>query len=176
MNLCEPTLMGARNGSKTSPGPIRVINSVTHNHSGPTLHVPPRIQASPRVNYSMLAIVAFTAAACGAILFRFNPAEHAFYPQCFFHQITGLQCPGCGGLRAGHQLLHGHLLVALHLNALAVLALPLFAGFLCQEFAGRRSGIRGGRFFTSWWSWGFVGLLLAFTVLRNFSAFGFLAP
>ena len=38
-----------------------------------------------------------------------------------FHAMTGLWCPGCGGLRAVHDLTHGHLVTALHENALVVL-------------------------------------------------------
>ena len=119
----------------------------------------------------MVAVIAVCAA-----LFLFDPAEHAFYPQCFFHQATGLHCPGCGGLRAAHQLLHGHLLTALHLNGLAVLSLPLFVALLGREFAGRRRGVSSRPFVTGRIIWCFVGILLLFTVLRNLAAFAFLAP
>lgn len=44
--------------------------------------------------------------------------------QCSFYKITGLQCPGCGGQRALHYLLHGKLLEALHHNILLVIGLP----------------------------------------------------
>jgi hypothetical protein len=57
-----------------------------------------------------------------ALLFCFNPAEHAFYPFCFFQRVTGLQCPGCGGLRATHHLLHGHVMAAFQYNPLVVMA------------------------------------------------------
>src|SRR5438445_813374 len=59
------------------------------------------------------------------VLFQFNPTQHAFYPVCLFHRLTGWQCPGCGGLRAAHSLLHGQILNALHFNPLAVMALPM---------------------------------------------------
>lgn len=44
--------------------------------------------------------------------------------QCSFYQMTGLQCPGCGGQRALHYLLHGEFLKALHSNLLLVIGLP----------------------------------------------------
>jgi len=50
----------------------------------------------------------------GAVLFLFDLAKHGFYPICLFHSLTGLNCPGCGATRAAYQLLHGHLLRALH--------------------------------------------------------------
>lgn len=57
-------------------------------------------------------------------LYHFNPQEHPFYPRCLFYQTTGLWCPGCGGLRASHQLLHGNFIAAFQLNPLAVILLP----------------------------------------------------
>lgn len=114
--------------------------------------------------------------AAGAALFQFNPAEHAFYPQCYFHQVTAWQCPGCGGLRAMHQLLHGHLLTALHLNALAVLSLPVFGWLVGREFLGRQRGDGAQRWVSPRWVWCGGALLLGFSVLRNFPAFGFLSP
>lgn len=109
-------------------------------------------------------------------LFLFNPAEHAFFPQCYFHRATGLQCPGCGGLRAMHQLLHGHVLTALRLNAFAVLLLPLLAVIGWREFVRYSRENPKPRQVRSWWIWAFVGLLLLFSVLRNLPAFAFLAP
>ncbi|NIM07518.1 MAG: DUF2752 domain-containing protein, partial [Armatimonadetes bacterium] len=66
-------------------------------------------------------------------LYKFNPAGTSFYPPCPFNMLSGLYCPGCGSLRALHQLSHGHLLAALYLNPLMVIALPfivygLFSG------------------------------------------------
>jgi hypothetical protein len=58
------------------------------------------------------------------LLWRFHPADWGL-PLCTFYSTTGLYCPGCGGTRATHELLHGHLLAALHDNALWVAALPL---------------------------------------------------
>lgn len=56
-----------------------------------------------------------------AALFFFPPEQFRFYPRCSFHVLTGLQCPGCGDLRAAHRLLHGDFAAAWQLNALAVL-------------------------------------------------------
>src|SRR5258706_9192566 len=63
------------------------------------------------------------------VLFWFDPAQHAFYPVCAFHRVTGLQCPGCGSLRALHQLLHGRFAAAFHFNAVLVCSLPFLAWF-----------------------------------------------
>jgi len=45
---------------------------------------------------------------------------------CPFHEVTGLDCPACGGTRAIASLLQGRFVAALHYNALA-LALGLLA-------------------------------------------------
>jgi hypothetical protein len=60
------------------------------------------------------------------ILYQFNPTEHDFYPTCQFHNLTGLLCPGCGSLRALHNLTHGEIATAFHCNPLLVVLLPLF--------------------------------------------------
>ena len=44
---------------------------------------------------------------------------------CPFKAWTGLDCPGCGVTRAAHQLLNGHVLAAMDLNVVFVLAVPL---------------------------------------------------
>ncbi len=49
-------------------------------------------------------------------------------PPCFFHQITGLPCPTCGGTRAVLALLSGDVSGALHANPLVTAILALFAG------------------------------------------------
>ncbi|NLB26296.1 MAG: DUF2752 domain-containing protein [Bacteroidales bacterium] len=41
-----------------------------------------------------------------SLLYFFNPASSGIFPPCPFHTITGLYCPGCGSLRALHNLLH----------------------------------------------------------------------
>jgi hypothetical protein len=60
-----------------------------------------------------------------ALLFFFDPATAGFFPVCTLHELTGWQCPGCGGLRAMHQLSHGHLAAAWRLNPLLVALLPV---------------------------------------------------
>ncbi|HQR47294.1 MAG TPA: DUF2752 domain-containing protein [Thermoanaerobaculia bacterium] len=49
-------------------------------------------------------------------------------PPCFFHSVTGLPCPTCGGTRAALALLEGDVALALHLNPLVTAALALLVG------------------------------------------------
>jgi hypothetical protein len=102
------------------------------------------------------------------ILFFFNPATSAFYPFCPLHRMTGLLCPGCGSLRALHQLLHGNVATAFHLNALLVLSLPLLAALAARAlYRGYRGcpdsfGISGRVF------WAGFAVAILFGILRNF--------
>lgn len=64
--------------------------------------------------------VLFVASAL-ALLFVLPP-ESGFYPACPIHALTGTLCPGCGGTRALHALLHGRIYAALAFNPIVTLA------------------------------------------------------
>ncbi|MEA2162834.1 MAG: hypothetical protein QOK37_961 [Thermoanaerobaculia bacterium] len=75
-----------------------------------------------------LGVLAAVVAAGGlAILYRFDPETVHFFPRCVFHQLTGLQCPGCGTTRALHHLLHGDVAGAFHYNAMLFVVAPFGA-------------------------------------------------
>ncbi len=74
-------------------------------------------------------------AALAAVMLRvFNPATVWFFPPCPFRLLTGYLCPGCGTLRALHQLLNGHLAAAFRLNPLMLLLLP-YVGYSAASSA-----------------------------------------
>jgi hypothetical protein len=75
------------------------------------------------------------------LLYARDPAHGHLYPPCPFHAMTGLDCPGCGTLRALHQLSHGHVGTAFGLNPLSVVALP----FLGYAFASSVISLARGR-------------------------------
>ena len=129
--------------------------------------VPPRLE-QPRRRRAGSASILGLALAGGVLLFAVDPAQHALYPVCWLYATTGLQCPGCGGLRATHQLLHGHFAAAWRLNPLAVLLVPLYAWLAAHAgralVQGRALPLPTLRPITVWL--GFAVLLL-FGVLRN---------
>jgi hypothetical protein len=114
----------------------------------------------------------FVAVLCvTGILFHFDPSRGGIYPVCSFHRLTGLDCPGCGSLRAVHQLLHGHIREALQLNAFLVLSLPLWAWLgLRLAWGGIKDGPAAIRPF---WLWLYLAAWVAFGVLRNLPVPGF---
>jgi len=103
-----------------------------------------------------------------AVLYRFAPEQYAFYPKCAFHAMTGWQCPGCGGLRAMHALLHGHWREAWGFHPLLVLGLGvglmLAPVVLAESITGRRwlPRPRG-----VWWIWCVLGGILISGLGRN---------
>lgn len=116
----------------------------------------------------ILSVACAAALLAGALLFFFNPAEHAFYPRCFLKVATGLDCPGCGGLRATHQLLHGNVREAFTLNPLFVIAMPAAAIFLGCAFVEKLTGKRFPRFLRATTAtWLAAAVVIAFGVLRN---------
>lgn len=67
------------------------------------------------------------------IIFIFNPAQNIVFIPCWFYKLTGYLCPGCGGLRGTHLLLHGHFAEAFKLNILIFFFLPAYFLFLLNN-------------------------------------------
>lgn len=105
-------------------------------------------------------------AAC-AYTFLVDPNTSSAYPQCPLKFLTGIDCPGCGGLRATHALLHGDLVGAADHNLLALVLLPVMAYLFVRWFLGQFDvtipAVRVPRAFT----WIAPVALLVFTVVRN---------
>jgi hypothetical protein len=126
------------------------------------------------VFFSLLAVAAGI-----AVLSLFDPAKHSFYPYCLFHRLTGLNCPGCGGLRALHQLLHGHLAAACRFNALVVLGVLPAAWFGAPRLWNLASGkAQPPLVCRPAWLWLGLGVVMVFGILRNlpFPAFTWMSP
>ncbi|MBT2673238.1 DUF2752 domain-containing protein, partial [Streptomyces sp. ISL-14] len=91
-------------------------------------------------------------------------------------QYTGIYCPGCGGLRSAHAVVHGDFAAALQDNALAVVGYALFAVvwtvWVVRAVRGRPISL-----VLSPVQLRAVGaLLLVFTVVRNLPFGGWLHP
>jgi Protein of unknown function (DUF2752) len=138
--------------------------------------IPPKIKTPPSLALFAGVVLGTAFLGAGAVVFFFNPATHGFYPVCQFHQLTGLNCPGCGGTRAVYALLHGDLRLALKDNALFILSIPALAAW------GARRALRKLRDPKTDFSlppkmlWAFLAVAIVFTVLRNLPAFAFLSP
>ncbi len=114
-----------------------------------------------------------------ALLSAFDPAASGIFPPCPFHAMTGLHCPGCGTMRALHQLLHGNLLAAFSLNPLMMLSLPWILYGLVSACVRRLGGRQLPTVFVpAAWIWALLAVVVVFAVLRNvpFYPLNLLAP
>jgi len=113
-----------------------------------------------------------------AVLYCFNPVEYHFYPTCQFYQLTHLHCPGCGSLRALHQLTHGHLGAAFHSNPLLVAALPFAAWLGFSAWHSEKQRLARRAWLQPAAAWTLLGILIVFGILRNLPgpAFAWMSP
>ena len=127
------------------------------------------------------------------VLFWVDPSRRAIFPVCQFHRLTGLNCPGCGGLRATHHLLHGRVATAFHHNMLVVIAPPLL-GLAALRWLIRKREVQapqeisvhsppvigsGSKKNRHLWLWtGLIVVIVLFGILRNVPhpAFAWMSP
>lgn len=70
-----------------------------------------------------VAVIAAT-----AFIATVDPNEPGHYPLCPTRALLGIDCPGCGGLRATYALAHGDVGAAFDHNALFVVLVPVLVG------------------------------------------------
>lgn len=149
-------------------------NASVHPDSRDDRAVPPAT-----VRWGRLAVpAAVLAAVAGAFAYvgSVDPGRPGHYPVCPLYRFTGLYCPGCGGLRGAHALVHGDLLTALRDNAPAVAGYPVLA-VLWTVWVVRAARGRPLRIDPPPALLRAVGLvLLVFTVVRNLPFGGWLRP
>lgn len=128
----------------------------------------------------LLAVAALSAIAVagGVVLWQFDPsAPGSFFPPCLFHELTGLQCPGCGLTRMLHALVHGDIRRAASMNLMVLASLPALGAISLNEATHRRLlSSRVTRVLYSAKLW--FAVVIAFGVLRNlpWAPFSYLAP
>lgn len=102
-----------------------------------------------------------------------DPNADGVFPQCPTFTLFGVDCPGCGGLRAVHAATHGHLVATADHNLLLAVALPVLA-LLWLRWLLQTLGIsvpRLPRVARPAWI-GLAVVALAFTVIRNVGGVG----
>jgi hypothetical protein len=142
------------------------ISSMSASREIPPLLHPRPLPARGLVLGALVILAAGSMASL--LLFEFDPAHNDFYPRCFLYHHTGLLCPGCGGLRALHQLAHGYLLAALHFNALLVLSLPVAGVLALRQALAWFKGPSRPASLSPRWIYAWLTLALLFGLLRNF--------
>ena len=118
----------------------------------------------------MLAAIVFI------YFYTYSPLKNdSFFPYCVIKASTGMDCVGCGGQRAVHELLHFNIVSALDHNALFILSIPLLIYYIFFSLRRYLYSIASPNSF--WYSrtFGllFIILTLLFLVLRNIKIFPF---
>ncbi len=96
----------------------------------------PPAQARTREAWAAAAVLTALFGLAAAI----SPEQPGHYPVCPFRALTGFACPGCGSLRALHDLAHGHVITALTHNAMLVIVLPCALVAWLRTVTGRTPG------------------------------------
>ncbi|WP_189038044.1 DUF2752 domain-containing protein [Streptomyces daqingensis] len=135
-----------------------------------------RRPASPASRLVAPGAAVAVAGAAFAYVGSVDPNEPGHYPVCPLLALTGVYCPGCGGLRSAHALAHGDVAAALGANALAVLGFALFAVFVVFWVVRvlRSRPVTVPLRSPHWWALGIAALI--FTVVRNMPVGTSLAP
>ncbi|MGA2283155.1 MAG: DUF2752 domain-containing protein [Candidatus Dormibacteria bacterium] len=84
---------------------------------------------------------------------------------CPVKLATGLDCPGCGGLRVVHDLLHGDLDAAVHDNPFLLVCGPLLAALVVRSRAG--AAMPHNQVLAPRLAYGLAGSAAAWMVVRN---------
>lgn len=135
---------------------------------------PARVDARPRARRMLGPMLTLGGAALALGYLRVvDPNSPGHYPLCPTRALFGVDCPGCGGLRATHDLLCGNVSGALDHNVLIVVFIPVAIYFWV------RWAVRAWRGRTPETTYGefrrrnqvlvvAMVLLLVFGVVRNF--------
>ena len=119
-------------------------------------------------------------AAVGALLLRaFDPATSGIFPPCPVRYLTGWYCPGCGSLRAIHQLLQGNLRAAWAMNPLSIVLLPFITyGLASHALLEIRGQGLPRLFMPALWIRALCVAIILFGIVRNIPIhpFDLLAP
>lgn len=100
-----------------------------------------------------------------------NPYQSGFFPSCIYLATTGHWCPGCGGLRATHELLRGDFGAAMGMNPVVVLVILPLIVFSMGWWMWSAAGVRTPRVrIPTWAAWALPALLGVFWVVRNIPA------
>ncbi len=143
--------------------------------TSPNLIEPPVISAPVPGRMRLIWLLSVAVIAGLAVLYFFNPVEHAFYPTCQFYKLTHLHCPGCGSLRAMHQLTHGHITAAFLSNPLLIVAIPMLVWLGISKLRNRSAS---ALMIQPAAAWTILAIVIVFGILRNlpFAAFSWMAP
>lgn len=123
------------------------------------------------------AAVAVAGASALVVLAKVDPNSPGHYPTCPFFFLTGMYCPGCGSLRALHDLTQLDVVGAWGMNPLLVLVVPVLLGAWVAWTVRTYRGVPRRRVLPAVWINLFLAFVLVYWVARNVPALApWLAP
>jgi hypothetical protein len=96
-----------------------------------------------------------------------NPHDAGHYPTCPSLWLTGYYCPGCGSLRATHDLVHGNLAGAWAMNPLFVIVVPWLAWRWIKWVLAATGHPVKTRPAPAWVLYAVFGVIIAYWIARN---------
>jgi hypothetical protein len=115
-------------------------------------------------------------AAATVYVARVDPNIPGHYPLCPTYALAGVYCPGCGMLRATHDLLHLDVAGAMARNPISPLVLLATAALVIAWTWSRWTGRAISWTPRPWTPYVVGGLVLAFTLARNVPGWAWASP
>lgn len=87
---------------------------------------------------------------------------------CFFWNVFGLYCPGCGGTRAIIALLQGEILLSLWYHPFVLYVIVVFGGFMLTQTLARLHipHVKGWKYH-NWYLWVALLIIIGNWILKN---------
>lgn len=111
----------------------------------------------------------------GLFVFLYLNHNYSFAIPCFFHEITGLYCPGCGITRMCLSILEFDFYQAFRFNPFLFLLSPFIIGYGISVYYHWVTDTKSKPISNFIWN-GLLIFAILYTVARNIPAFSYLAP
>lgn len=106
----------------------------------------------------------------------YQQTDSTWINQCTIYRFTGVNCPGCGGQRSLHSLLHGEIAQALRYNSLFILGLPflIYLYYIAiRVYILDHKEYLQSFVFSKGFAYTFLAAIIMFFILRNIPLFPF---
>ena len=112
--------------------------------------------------------ILFAAGSVIGILYKYLFRDYLPEIPCFFSEVVGIYCPGCGGTRAFRALAEGKFLLALWFHPLVPYGALLTGGFMVTQGLHRIGfrGVKGWRFH-NWYLYAAIVLIVCNFIFKN---------
>lgn len=116
----------------------------------------------------LIGLISLTAGVVVWVLYHFWLRQFLPRIPCFFSNVLGIYCPGCGGTRAVYALLHGRFIASLWYHPLVPYGAVIGGGFMLTQGL-YRLGVKCIRpwKFHNWYLYGAMLVLVCNFLIKN---------